>query len=243
MASAGERAPTSGQGGTSLFAGGCRPFDCRVDVPGWRIYVAQLAFNEGRDLGNVMEVAVEGSLDWLARRRPDGSSDAADTMHLIRGALGPLGIDLARVRPSSELLCDRLATAPATARGGLAWQFLCVLVARSAAPWSVLDRKALSPPLVLRIGEDQESLPHDGGRMRCGDLPVLADQAAVRASPWTLESAERLDACTEPVFVCYLPGDLMRRVDPKNHLGRLVWLTWAFTFAFARTYSCQADQL
>ena len=43
------------------------------------------------------------------------------------------------------------------------------------------------------------------------------------------------------MFVCYLPRGLFRKVEPKVHMGRAAWLTWAYKFLFERTVSYEED--
>ena len=87
------------------------------------------------------------------------------------------------------------------------------------------------------MGEAGETLVTSGGPIECGGLPVLADREGVKASPWVPLRPTDLEGCREPVFVCYLPKPLFRRLEPKSHMGRAIWLTWAYRFVFERTCS------
>jgi hypothetical protein len=165
-------------------------FVCEVGLPGWRLHVAQLTARPGRDLGNVMEMAIEGAFKHLQRSFPDGDLARSETVTLVREHLGRLGIDSKANPPCSELL---------------------------------LDRGNLKPPLRFTSGER--------------GLPVLEDQNGVVDSPWIATSPADLESCSDPVFICYLPEELFRTIDPKSHLGRVVWLTFAFQFIFERSFS------
>jgi hypothetical protein len=198
-------------------------FVCEVGLPGWRLHVAQLTARPGRDLGNVMEMAIEGAFKHLQRSFPDGDLARSETVTLVREHLGRLGIDSKANPPCSELLISGFIAANGISRGSLAWEYLAVLTAKSQAPWTVLDRGNLKPPLRFTSGER--------------GLPVLEDQNGVVDSPWIATSPADLESCSDPVFICYLPEELFRTIDPKSHLGRVVWLTFAFQFIFERSFS------
>jgi len=200
-------------------------FDCVVGLPGWRLHVAQLYLSEGRELGGVMDMAIEGAYKHLLRSCPDGDLDRSETLFTIREGLQHLGIDSKATPPCSEQLLSSCIAANAIPRGSLAWEFLTVLTVKSQAPWTVIDRRRLQPPLHFKLGED--------------GLPMLVDQEGVKGNPWLAPAPTDLADCTDPVFICYLPEALFRSIDPKSHLGRVVWLTFAFRFAFERSFSYQ----
>jgi hypothetical protein len=212
-------------------------FDCTVELPGWRIHIAHLRLWEERDRGNVMDVAVKGAWAQLLRSHPGRGLEQAGTVEMVRRGLKEVGLDPAAVCPASEALLAGFLEAGEMSRGSLAWEFFSVLTVKSEAPWSVVARSSLRPPLTFRAGRPGETLASRGRPFDCEGLPVLADETGVLASPWTLGSPSDLEGCTEAVFVCYLPRDLFRAIEPKTHLGRLVWLTWAYRFVFERTYS------
>jgi hypothetical protein len=212
-------------------------FDCAVRLPGWKLHVAHLRLWEGRDLGNVMDVAMEGARSHVERVHPSRSLDESETIVAIREGLTGLGIDPHANPPASELLIAEFLETGTIARGTLVWEFLALLTVKSESPWSVVDRDVLTPPLEFRLGEQGESIATPGGSHECAGLPVLADQEGVRASPWVRRLPTELEGCREPVFVCYLPKHLFRRLEPRSHMGRAVWLTWAYRFIFERTCS------
>ncbi|MCK4776416.1 MAG: hypothetical protein KAT30_16585, partial [Candidatus Krumholzibacteria bacterium] len=115
--------------------------------------------------------------------------------------------------------------------------FFAILTAKSAAPWAVIDRGNLEPPLVFRAGKSSEVLPETDEVTSCEGLPVLADQNGVKASPWSHPEPTVLDDAQDVVFVCFLPENVFRTIAPKSHLGRVVWMTWAYRFVFERTFS------
>ncbi len=216
-------------------------FDCKVTLPDWRLHLASLARKEGRDLGNVMDVATRGARAHLLRHYPDSQLLSHPTVAAIRECLRNQGHDPDRTPPCSELLLRRFLAAEEIPRGCLAWEFLAVLTVKSGAPWAVLDRDRLEPPLVFRRGEDGETLRLADRDFPCSGLPVLADRRGVQASPWTYGEPRDLAEATTAVFVCFLPPDLFRQVDPKSHVGRLIWLTWAYSFVFERTCTFNPD--
>ncbi len=211
------------------------PFDCTVAPPGWRLHLACLSRDRARDLGNVMDMAAGGAYAELRRAYPADRLEDHPTLAAIRARLTDMGLDPASTPPCSERLLHDIAAAGGLRRGCLAWEFLSVLTIRSAAPWTALDRGALDPPLVFRPGEAGETLPLEDGNLDCAGLPVLADRAGVKASPWTLPDPASLADPDETVFVCFLPADLFRQVNPRDHLGRVMWLTWAYRFVFERS--------
>ncbi|MBC8422906.1 hypothetical protein H8E07_02170 [bacterium] len=210
-------------------------FDCTVTLPEWRLHLASLSLNRQRELGNVMDVAAQGAFSELQRGYPDGRLGAHATVRALRERLTALGHDPAAAAPCSERLLRDIIAGGGIRRGCLAWEFLSVLTIRSAAPWTALDRRALRTPLVFRRGETGEALTLDEGRLDCAGMPVLADRHGVKASPWTLPAPAQLEDLDEVVFVCFLPADLYRLVNPRDHLGRVVWLTWAYRFVFERS--------
>jgi hypothetical protein len=210
-------------------------FDCLVELPGWRLQLACLAFNQQRDLGNVMDLALRGAEAALLRDFPDGRLSATDTIGTIRVHLQRLGIEPQTTPPGSEILLRRFLDAGTIPRGSITWEFLAVLTVKSQAPWAVLDRGTLTPPLVFRTGREGENLIIPGGNVSCEGLPLLADQEGAKACPWIAPQAGDLGCIEEPVFVCFLPADIFRQVAPRNHLGRTVWLTWAYRFVFEKT--------
>jgi hypothetical protein len=210
-------------------------FDCSVELAGWRLHLACLALNKERDLGNVMDLAVRGAVAALARDFPAGRLSESGTIESIGDHLNRLGIDPRTTPPCSEILLQHFLDIGTIPRGSLIWEFLAVLTVKSQAPWAVLDRRTLAPPLIFRAGCDGESLTDGDGQMVCEGLPLLADQGGIKACPWIAPRPGDLDDIEEPVFVCFLPAELYRTVAPRNHLGRTVWLTWAYRFVFERT--------
>jgi len=214
-------------------------FDCLVDLPDWQIHLASLATNTERDLGNVMDMATKGALAELQRTHPAGDLLSDDTVSALHVSLRRLGFDPCRRPTCSEQLLQRILQDGAIARGCLAWEFLNVLTVKSHAPWVALDRQQLQPPLRFRTGAPDEVLATPAGDFKCEGMPVLFDSEGIKASPWTVNRPEDLATATEVVFLCFLPQELLRRVQPKSHLGRVVWLTWAYRFVFERTCSYQ----
>jgi DNA/RNA-binding domain of Phe-tRNA-synthetase-like protein len=200
-----------------------------------------MTLTEGRDLGNVMDVAIRGAFKHLRRCHLHEGLERSPTIMAIRESLKHLGLDPEDKPPCSELLLTKILEAGEMPRGSLAWEFLVVLTAKSQAPWTAVDRADLSPPLRFRLGEPGECLVTSGGAFGCEGLPVLADGNGIKASPWVPGTPADLERCEEPVFVCYLPHDLFRVVEPKAHLGRAVWLTFAYRFVFERTCTNRED--
>jgi len=212
------------------------PFECTVTLAGWRLHIAHMAVSEGRDLGNVMDVATRGALSEVLRCHPNGRLEENKTIVTMRESMRRLGVDTSATPPSSERLISSVLEKREVPRGSLPWEFMAILTAKSCAPWTVLSRDSFSPPLEFRLANEEERLPTQHRAFDGHRIPVLADRDRVIASPWTDDSPDALENCSEPVFICYVPSDLFRTVDPKSHLGRVVWLTWAYRFVFEKTY-------
>ncbi len=211
----------------------------RVTIPGWKLHVGHLTLSEGRDHGDVMDLAADGSAEMLRNALPEGRIAEDSMLAEIRKSLRGMGHDPDTLPTVAELLVREFHSAGAVPRGTLAWDFLVLLIAKSQAPWSVLDPEELTPPLVFRMGEPGESLQHAGGTLDCAGLPVLADTNGVVATPWTHRKPDELENCRSPLFICYLPEELFRKVQPRSHMGNALWLTWIYKFIFERTCSCQ----
>jgi hypothetical protein len=192
---------------------------------------------EERELGNVMDVAVSGAFAHITKLCPRGELTESSTIVALRDELRSIGVEPEACPPSSEVLIEQFLATGEVIRGSLAWEFLAVLVCRSMTPWSVVDRWCLRPPLEFRFGEPGETISDQGGILDCHGLPVLADGEGAKASPWTCGQPGQLEGCSEPVFISYLPKSLFRTINPKGHLGQVVWLTWAYRFVFERRYS------
>ena len=92
-------------------------FDCTVRLPDWKLHLAHLQLREERDLGNVMDMAMEGARSHLRRGHPSGRLDESDTILAIREGLKDLGIDPQATPPASELLISELLEAGRMTRG------------------------------------------------------------------------------------------------------------------------------
>lgn len=215
-------------------------FTCDVRLPGWKLHLAHLQEREERDLGNVMDVAAEGALAEVKRAHPAGRLETSATTLALREELLSLGVNHDATPPHTERVIQDVLRAGRLPRGPLTWDLLVVLMLKSEAPWFVVDRDLIEPPVEWRLGEPGEALPHDEAVLDCEGLPVLGDRQGVKASPWNRVLPEDLAGCREPVFVCALPAGLYRRFEPKGHVGRAVWLTWAYRFVFERTCSFRA---
>lgn len=210
-------------------------FDCKVEIPDWRLHLAQMTFYKWRDLGNVMDLATQGAFSKLLKIQQPGYLSAGPTLGDIKKAVQDIGYDTEKTPLCSELLLTEFMDKQLFLKGCLAWDIMAILTINSQAPWSVVDGEILEPPLEFRIGAPSEKFPGPTGDLDCEGLPVLADTKQVLASPFFLPDRYALEGCTMPLFVCYLPADLFRMVQPKSHMGRAVWLTWAYKFQFEKT--------
>ena len=117
------------------------------------------------------------------------------------------------------------------------WQFLMILTLKSQAPWTVVPGERLTTGMSFRLGALGETLPATEGALSCHGLPVLAGPDGLLGSPWTLPDPEAIADCPDPLFVCFLPRELYREIEPRAHMGRAVWLTWAYRFLRQRSFS------
>lgn len=184
-----------------------------------------------------MDLAADGSAEMLRNARSGGSVLEGSMLAEVRECLGGMGHDQDKFPTVAELLVDEFHTTGKVPRGTLAWDFLVLLIAKSQAPWSVLDSEEIAPPLVFREGRPGETHEHAGGRLDCAGLPVLADTNRVVATPWTHRRPDNLENCRSPLYICFLPQELFRKVQPRTHMGQALWLTWIYKFIFERTCS------
>ncbi len=212
-------------------------YRCLVHLPDWRLHMAHLTLAEGRDHGDVMDLAADGSAEMLRNALTNGGITEGSMLAQVRQGMADGNIDFSRALPVSESLVHQFHADGGVPRGTLAWDFLMLLIAKSQAPWSVLDPEELEPPLVFREGEPGESHHHADGEFNCSGLPVLADRNRVVATPWTHRRPDELEGCRSPLYICYLPRALFRKVQPRNHMGNAIWLTWVYKFIFERTCS------
>jgi hypothetical protein len=182
-----------------------------------------------------MDLAADGAGEMLRTAVPRGRIAEGSMLAAIRGSLERMGYDQDATPTVIEHLVRDFRAAGMVPRGTLAWDFLVLLIAKSQAPWSVLDPEELTPPLVFREGLPGETHEHAGGRLNCAGLPVLADAGRVVATPWTHRRPNDLERCRSPLFICYLPQELFRKVQPRSHMGQALWLTWVYKFLFERT--------
>ena len=215
-------------------------YRCRVAIPGWRLHVAHLTLSEGRDHGDVMDLAADGAAEMLRTAFTGGRIAEGSMLAEIRTSLKGMGHDPDRTPTVTELLVRDFHAAGKVPRGTLAWDFLVLLMAKSQAPWSVIDPEELAPPLVFREGLSGETHQHTGGTLDCTELPVLADTNGVVGTPWTHRKSDDLENCRSPLFICCLPQELFRKVQPRTHVGQALWLTWIYKFLFERTCSFDA---
>ena len=212
-------------------------FDCLVELPAWRVLATHLARRDERELGNVMETALRGAIAHARSCAPGGRLGASQTVAAIRSSLVDLGLDPTRTPPASEHLIRRVLEDPTSANHSLNWQFLVILTLKSQAPWTVIPGERLSTSMTFRLGVEGESLPGLEGQLSCQSLPVLADPHGLLASPWSLPDPEQIADCAAPLFVCFLPSEVYRKIEPMAHMGRAVWLTWAYRFLRQRSFS------
>ena len=118
----------------------------------------------------------------------------------------------------------------------LAWDFYLLLLAHSMVPWSIMDASKIKEPLVLRLGNQGEQLLAGDQARDCAGLPVLADEEGPKAAPWLLADPDQFEDCTEPLYACYMPDETARKINPKAHLGRIIWMTWAYHFVVEKTF-------
>lgn len=214
-------------------------YNCTVTLPKWKLHLAQMAAYGWRDLGNVMDLATEGAIKDVLRNYPDGDLENSLPISQIRKSIRDMGYDIDKTPLCSEQLLAEILEKEAFPRGCLAWEFLAILTIKSQAPWTVLDGDKIQHPLVFRLGEPGEKILTTTGEMDCEGLPVLADSTGAKTSPWNQISRYTLEGISRPLFVCFLPKELFRKIQPKKYMGRAVWLTWAFKFEFERTCSCK----
>ena len=210
---------------------------CRVELEGWRLHFVWLTPKIGREMGSVMDLACSGALAKLQKRYPDRDLSSDPEVCRFREGIADLGIDPAKTAPSSERVLTRMLESGTFPRGPIAWEYLHLLVTHSPSPWSLMDAARLEGPFEFRYGKSGETIGCETEFSGVEGLPVLTDQKGVVASPWTCSRKEDFGADIDPLFVCFMPEKLWRKINPKAHIGRLVWMTWAYTFVVERAFS------
>lgn len=213
-----------------------RKIQCEVALAGWRLHFAQMDPRE-REMGSVMQVAAKGAISRVAKRFPLGRLDENPTIQAVREMLARHGVDWQVTPANSERIVQRIVKDKSFPAGELAWQFLVLLTINSLAPWSLLDPNRLAGPLVFRAGQKGEVVPGGQANSDCFNRPVLADANGVVGAPWWLEVGDEAVNPQSPLFVCYMPESHARQINPKAHIGRLVWMTWAYTFAYEKAFA------
>lgn len=206
--------------------------ECSVEIPGWRIHLAHLIERQDREMGSVMELAAKGALAKIKKKFPTEDFTNHETCRSVRSLFAKTGLNPATTPPVSELMMKKILKEDRIALCCRPWDFYLLLMAHSLAPWSVINSAVITSPLVFRMGRKGETLDEQD----CRDLPILADTNGPRAAPWHMDDPEPLKDCKEPLYVCYMPEEAARRIDPKSHLGRINWMTWAYHFVVEKTF-------
>jgi hypothetical protein len=192
---------------------------------------------EDRELGSVMELAAKGAYTRIKKRFADATLTGNDAHDSLRAGFANSGLDCDNTPPNCETIFRKVLTDGAIPRGTLAWDFYMLLFAHSGACWSLVDSSEISDNLEFRMGKESEVVTCMDKEKPCAGHPVLADQNRVLASPWSVKPDVDFDISKDPLFVCYMPQDLAKKTNPKAHLGRVSWMTWAYTFVYERRFS------
>jgi len=182
------------------------PLDCRIGLPGWRLYFAGLRLTEAFDperLAGWLESAQAELRQRLAGADIAGVAEIDALRELFRAA----GTNPSRYRPSSEALARRVLKGDSLPRIQPLVDFNNLLSLRTLLPCCVMAPEALAPPLAMRPGRAGETVQGLKTALDLEGKPVLEDTRGPFGTPITDDHRVILaPAHREALLVVYLPA-------------------------------------
>lgn len=214
------------------------PFECLIDLPGWKLHFALMKFRKEREMGTVMQTAGKGAYARLKKLMPEGSEAENPTIVKYRNEIAGLCPGPIKQGLCSESMLRDILKRQSPMWDCLSWDFLSLLTIHTLAPWGLFDAANFTYPLVFRNGEKGEIITGSCGEVDCEGLPILADSKVLLGSPFVYPKNENPENIENPAFVCFMPATLARKINPKSHVGRINWTTWAYEFEIERAVTC-----
>jgi DNA/RNA-binding domain of Phe-tRNA-synthetase-like protein len=187
--------------------------ECRIELPLWRLHFVLL-----RDVGGGDETRIDSVLrtQTAATRAYHGGTAPADdpAVRAVRRACRACGTDPTRYRPAYEALVRRLL------RGEDMPRILPLVDVNNAIslalrlPCCVGDLASITPPLVLRRGQEHDRFASLRGDFAGAGKPVLVDVRGVLGTP--MVDAERVSVGSgtrEALFWAWVP--VAHEVEPS----------------------------
>jgi DNA/RNA-binding domain of Phe-tRNA-synthetase-like protein len=141
----------------------------------------------------------------------------------VRRLFRAAGCDPTRHRPSSEALLRRILKGGELPRISPLVDLNNLLSLHLLVPACVVDAASLRPPLVLRAGEEGETLLSMRGPFNLAGKPVLADTEGPFGTPITdAERVKVIDSTTEVWLVAYQPADVLESDAAERVLQRFL---------------------
>lgn len=173
------------------------------------------------DLGRLLETTAEERVAALG----DAAPSQVPAIAAARAAYKALGKDPARYRPAAEALLRRTKQGKGLFRVNSVVDVNNVVSLETGISIGAYDRDKLSPPLLFRPGEADESYAGIGrGALNLAGLPIFADAHGPFGSPTS--DSERTAITTDTrhllmVLICFgEPADPTPAVDRAGNLLR-----------------------
>lgn len=205
------------------------PFDIRLELPGWELFLALLELAPGHDaeLATRHDVALAALRREVVRRaaaRHQLETLASDpTVAALRILFRSAGCDPTRYRPSSEALLRRLIKGEELPVIHPLVDLNNCLSTELAVPCCVVTEGTMMPPLVLRAGREGESYESLRGPFNLAGKPLLLDAEGPLDTPITGSQRVKVRPDTTRAWlVAYLPRGVVPAETAEKKLEELV---------------------
>lgn len=181
-------------------------WECRLELAGWKLYVAHIAlaadFSPQR-LDSVMEQEERQFRVWMQGKSAANLPVIAGLRQLFREA----GTDPTRYRISSESLMRRVMKGDGLPRVMPLVDFNNLLSLYTLVPCCVMKMDAVEPPLTLRRGMAGERINGLRGPFKLEGKPTLADANGPFGTPMIDDHRVVLEPGDDEAYlVAYLPA-------------------------------------
>jgi len=182
-------------------------------LPGWRLYFALLKlgddFNEER-----LAAVIEREEDTFRSRNAGQDLSSNATISHLRYLFRQAGTKPSRYRPSSEALARRVLKGNPLPRIFPLVDFNNLLSLRTLVPCCVMKTGSITPPIVLRCGQEGEQLSGLRGPFHLAGKPTLTDSVGPFGTPITDDHRVILGTDDrEAVLAAYIPRDIHLQMD------------------------------
>ena len=199
------------------------PFEVDVQLPGWRLFWAELelvdADEEAQDgLGELRQATAAWAREHYDRGQLAEQPTVAELRRLFREA----GTDPTRYRPASEALLRRVLKGDELPAIHPFVDLNNCLSLRLAVPCCVMAEGSFEPPMALRVGREGESYDSLKGPFRLEGRPLLTDSGRPCDAPITGSERVKVQPDTRRVWlVAYLPEATLEAREADRALREL----------------------